>query len=383
MIIAGIELQSEWRRALTMWAPCLLAFTACLLFPGRTIAGEAKPAPLAQYGIEARPLTVSGLSSGGYMAVQLAVAHSSIFSGVGAIAAGPYGCAHTGGSESVNAARALGPCMEGKYHWVRRWQCMWFIATCPGPDHPDAAASVRLARENAARNAIDPLEHVKRQRVFLLSGRKDTSVVPAVVDALRAFYVELAPDHIAHEQLDGAAHTFPTEDFAAGNPCSRGQSPFVSDCDYDAAGKVLQAVHGPLQPRNNGALAGTLVEFDQTAFFPRDADAGLAASGYVYVPGACSEKLRPCTLHIALHGCRQNVADVQRGFVEGAGYNRWADTNAIIVLYPQVRAAPNLFARNPRNCWDWWGYSSAAWLDKRAPQMQAIIAMIDRLRSRP
>jgi pimeloyl-ACP methyl ester carboxylesterase len=383
MTIAAIGMQAVWRPGLTMWAPCLLAFTACLVLPTHTIAAETKPAALAQYGIEARPLTVSGLSSGGYMAVQLAVAHSAIFSGVGAIAAGPYGCAHTGGAESANAARALGPCMAGQYGWVRRWQCMWFIATCPGPDHPDAAASVRLARENARRNAIDPLEQVKRQRVFLLSGRKDTSVVPAVVDALQAFYTELAPDHIVHERLDDAAHTFPTEDFAGGNPCSRGESPYVSDCDYDAAGKVLQTVHGPLVPRNNGGPAGTLVEFDQTAFFPRDADAGMAATGYVYVPRMCSDKLRPCTLHIALHGCRQSAADVRRGFVEGAGYNRWADTNAIIVLYPQVRGARNLFARNPRNCWDWWGYSGTAWLDKRAPQMQAIIAMIDRLRSRP
>jgi hypothetical protein len=364
-------------------SPSLALLALALLFPGQTIAADAKPPPLAAYGIEARPLTVSGLSSGGYMAVQLAVAHSSIFSGVGAIAAGPYGCAYTDGSEAANLARALGPCMAGEYGWVKRWQCVWFIATCPGPDRPDAAASIRLARENANRKAIDALEHVRRQRVFLVSGRKDTSIVPAVADALQAFYNELAPGHLVHERLDHAAHTFPTEDFPAGNPCSRGESPYVSDCDYDAAGKVLQAVHGPLEARNNGTPAGTLVEFDQTAFFSRGADAGMATTGYAYVPRACSERVRPCTLHIALHGCRQTVADVRRDFVEGAGYNRWADSNAIIVLYPQVRAATSVFGRNPRNCWDWWGYSSAAWLDKQAPQMQAIVAMIDRLRSRP
>ncbi len=354
-----------------------------LLCPGENAAGEAKPAPLPHYAIEARPLTVSGLSSGGYMAVQLGVAHSSVFSGIGVIAGGPYACAYTGGTESVNVTRALGPCMAGKYGWVQRWQCLWFIATCPGADRPDAAASVRLARELAARNAIDPLEHVKGQRVFLLSGRKDTSVVPAVVDALQAFYAELGPARIVQEKLDNAAHTFPTEDFAGGNACSRGERPYVSDCDYDAAGKVLESVHGPLKSRNNGAPAGTLVEFDQARFFPAGVDTGMAASGYVYVPKTCSDKVLPCTLHVALHGCRQTVADVERSFVEGAGYNRWADTNAIIVLYPQVMPATSRFARNPENCWDWWGYSSTAWLDKRAPQMQAIVAMIDHLRSRP
>jgi Esterase PHB depolymerase len=363
--------------------PVTLAILAlALLFPGRTTAGEAQPLPLGHYGIAGQPVTVSGLSSGGYMAVQLAIAHSSVFTGVAVLAGGPYGCAYTGSTQSANAARALGPCMAGQYGWLQRWQCLWFIATCPGENRPDAAASVRLARELAGQNLIDPLDQVKRQRVFLLSGRKDTSVVPAVVDALQAFYIALGRGEIVHERLEDAAHTFPTDDFAGGNACSRGERPYVSDCDYDAAGKVLQYVHGALEPRNHGVLTGTLLEIDQTGFFPSDVDAGMARSGFVYVPRTCRDKASPCTLHVALHGCRQTVADVGRGFVEGAGYNRWADTNAIIVLYPQVRPTASRFARNPENCWDWWGYSSPAWLDKRAPQMQAIVAMIHHLRSR-
>jgi pimeloyl-ACP methyl ester carboxylesterase len=53
-------------------------------------AAGAQPLPRLQ--ADAEPLTVSGLSSGGYMAVQLAVAHSKRFRGVGVFAGGPYYC---------------------------------------------------------------------------------------------------------------------------------------------------------------------------------------------------------------------------------------------------------------------------------------------------
>ncbi|WP_235580933.1 hypothetical protein [Pseudorhodoferax sp. Leaf265] len=43
-----------------------------------------------------------------------------------------------------------------------------------------------------------------------------------------------------------------------------------------------------------------------------------------------------------------------RTVVDGGGFNRWADTNRLIVLYPQVaRSGASPF--NPKGCWDWWG----------------------------
>ena len=44
-------------------------------------------------------------------------------------------------------------------------------------------------------------------------------------------------------------------------------------------------------------------------------------------------------LHVVFHGCKQSASLVERKFVEHAGYNRWADTNAFIVLYPQTIAS--------------------------------------------
>ncbi len=48
---------------------------------------------LAALPIAAGSVTTSGISAGGYMAVQLHVAHSALVNGVGVVAAGPYYCA--------------------------------------------------------------------------------------------------------------------------------------------------------------------------------------------------------------------------------------------------------------------------------------------------
>ena len=57
--------------------------------------GAAQAAvPLPQLKIDAGQTSVSGVSSGGYMAVQLHVAYSATFKkGVGVVAAGPFNCA--------------------------------------------------------------------------------------------------------------------------------------------------------------------------------------------------------------------------------------------------------------------------------------------------
>ena len=48
---------------------------------------------LPAYNVDTSKTTVSGLSSGGFMANQLGIAYSTLFKGVGVFAAGPYMCA--------------------------------------------------------------------------------------------------------------------------------------------------------------------------------------------------------------------------------------------------------------------------------------------------
>jgi poly(3-hydroxybutyrate) depolymerase len=76
---------------------------------------------------------------------------------------------------------------------------------------------------------------------------------------------------------------------------------------------------------------------------------------------------------VALHGCRQNVAAVGEQWVRYAGYNRWADSNRIVVLYPQTGA------QAVNGCWDWWGYDNLHYATGEAPQMAGIKAMVEAL----
>ena len=49
--------------------------------------------PLPRLAATTNDVTVSGISSGGYMAVQFQVAYSSVVRGAGIVAGGPYYCA--------------------------------------------------------------------------------------------------------------------------------------------------------------------------------------------------------------------------------------------------------------------------------------------------
>ena len=66
-----------------------------------------------------------------------------------------------------------------------------------------------------------------------------------------------------------------------------------------------------------------------------------------------------------------------------SGYNAWADTNRIIVLYPQTVARPlmGLPPQNPQACWDWWSYVTHddSYVTKSGRQIKAIKAMLDTL----
>ncbi len=317
--------------------------TALLMFTGIT----AKAAPLPTLNVDPHEVTVSGLSSGGFMAVQLHVAYSATFGkGVGVVAGGPYDCA------AGSMANVTGRCMAH---------------SSPIP----ISELVAKTRQRAGAGLIDPVSNLATSRAYLFSGTLDSIVTPPVVDDLDSYYRSfLPPESIAYEKRIPAEHAFVTDNF--GNACTaRALPPYINNCGFDLAGAILGHLYGPLKPRKDGDLPGTLVEFDQAGFIKGH---GMAASGWIYTPQSCMARKR-CRLHVALHGCKQNSASIGLGFVNGTGYNRWADTNDIIVLYPQTsQEAVN-------GCWDWWGYDSGDYADKAGPQMAAIKAMVDRISS--
>lgn len=63
-------------------------------------------------------------------------------------------------------------------------------------------------------------------------------------------------------------------------------------------------------------------------------------------------------------------------YVDDAGLNEWADTNRIVVVYPQ--AIPTI-PDNGEGCWDWWGYTNSNYAQKNGPQMQTLFNMMKQL----
>lgn len=303
----------------------------------------AVAAPLPQLNIDKTQTTVSGVSSGGYMAVQLHVAYSATFKkGAGVVAGGPFNCAEG------SVLNAIGRC----------------LGRAPIP----VAGLVTITNDWAKSGVIDPTANLSNSSVYLFSGAKDSAVPTSTSVDLQTYYQNYLPAaNIALKKDIDAEHAVVTDDYGAG--CLIKAAPFINNCNFDMVGAMLQHIYGPLIPRVANAQDAALSEFDQTPFVTGH---GMAATGWIFVPKACAAGAT-CRLHVALHGCKQNAADVGQEFVRNAGYNRWADANNIVVMYPQTgKGATN-------SCWDWWGYDDANHAKKSAPQMVAIMAMIEQL----
>lgn len=325
-----------------------------------------KPIALPALGAKTSDVTVSGISSGAYMAGQFEFAHGAIVSGAAIIAGGPYGCSESmfastmpiTGTPMLNLNKAINGCMLGL---LDAWGAT------------DAKRLAEKTKERAERGDIDPLSNVTDDRVYLFTGQNDRTVVPSVVKAAAAFYktIGVQPANIKLVSDLPAGHAFVTED--AGAACEISEQPYVVDCNYDQAGDVLRHFYGQLNPRSN-APSGRFITFDQTVFDAGSAPDGMEDSGVAYIPKSCDEAAG-CRIHIAFHGCAQNRSSGGETFIRKTGFDRWADNNRLIILFPQVK----ITAFNPQGCWDWWGYTGAGYLTRNAPQIRAVKAMIDRL----
>ncbi|MDY0976167.1 poly(3-hydroxybutyrate) depolymerase [Massilia sp. CFBP9012] len=328
---------------------------------GAAMAQQAVPLPAL--GADLGQTTSSGLDSGGFMAGQLAVAYSNQIAGVGIIGGGPFYCAGTYPERSTleNAADA----------------CMNPIAR---PVGADGAVSFRNARMFAADGRIDPVQNLARQRVYIASGGNDVVVRTSVVEEVRTFYQQAgaAPGQIRYVFNREAGHAIATAN-PNDPPCAATQPPYINNCGFVQAHDVPRHLYPERTVAAGGAPSGQLIRFDQREFV-RGVRTSMDAEAYVYVPDAC--RGGGCAVHIVFHGCSQGASQIGSRFYRDVGYNGFADANRLIVLYPQVSRSSRIPA-NPRGCWDFWGYSQdqqgALFATKQAPQMQAVMAMIERL----
>lgn len=303
---------------------------------------EVEDVALSTFDIDPTRITVSGVSAGAFMAGQLHVAHSSVFGGAGFIAGGPYWCA------SGSITKALGPCMSG--------------------GDIGLGNLLAYARDQDAHGTIDTLDNLADDTVWVFHGALDTVVSKDVALATSSFYEGLlAPENITFVADVEASHGVPTLDI--GVACDTVASPYLNACAYDAAGELLQALSGPLNERVTAT--GQLLSIAQ----PGAADANMQKSAFLYVPVACASGER-CGIHVALHGCMQSAEVIGDVYAAGAGFNEWAESNNLLVLYPQV-ASSKFAPLNPKGCWDWWGYTGDAYATRAGPQIAVVKATLD------
>jgi hypothetical protein len=251
-------------------AALALLVAAVAWFGGCASAAE----PLGRLPADPGQVSVSGISSGAFMANQLHIAHSAGIMGAGIIAGGLYGCAVdsviSDGVFSL-ASLAVGPCMS--------------VPTLLKP----VESYAKVVAELAAQGWIDPPSNLARSHVYMFTGQADQVVNFKTVELGRNLYRTLGvpESQIIFRYHDlpapGAGHSWVTKNF--GNKCAANYLPFINRCTYDQAEDMLSTIYGPLQPPNIPP-SGRIVSFDQTEFVPGNAPEanGMSDTGYLLHP---------------------------------------------------------------------------------------------------
>ncbi|USX15437.1 poly(3-hydroxybutyrate) depolymerase [Oxalobacteraceae bacterium OTU3CAMAD1] len=352
-------------------------------------AGE-KIVQLGSYAASKRDNSISGLSSGAFMTVQLHLARSASFSGAGIIAGGPFRCAQTYRSREVVAA-------EDAYIENSLYICMSPLIPQTAPDPRQLAD---MTRDTAKAGLIDDVANLADDRLYIFTGSRDEVVYSDVVAKTRKFYEMLGvkPENIAYHDNVPAGHSIITNN-PEDSALATNQPPYINNGGFMQSHDILRHIYEGLEPPAE-RLAGQLVRFDQTEFLGTDAQwTSMSRFGYAYIPSrVLAGAVAAPRVHIALHGCKQgyNYTDYVNGradtanqppygnrYIASTGYNQIAESNDIIVLYPQAEGTDNGEIQNPDGCWDWWGYSSkdakSLYYSRDAVQIKAIHAMLDRL----
>ena len=246
--------------------------------------------------IDPTQISVSGISSGGFMAHQFHVAHSEHVMGAGIVAGGPYYCAQGTLIDAVSRCsqfvmlecKALG--LDPK--WCRRTD---LAPKSRNEIERAAAASFAEATRQEAAGTISKLANLKNGRVYLFSGTYDAIVPSGVMGTLFHFYVDadkgsVAPDNLTYNRTFPARHTMVRDSFdkpagdvvgdcglppAAAPPVDK--NAFIDDCE--AVAKSRERQNGcPLTPSAGSKAAVVSPPGEQQAICKDLQDVDLAGA---------------------------------------------------------------------------------------------------------
>ncbi|GLS28052.1 PHB depolymerase family esterase [Marinibactrum halimedae] len=323
------------------------------------IAADKLPA----LGVNLENTSVSGLSSGAFMTSQFYVVNSDIMVGAGVIAGGPYLCAQSYAYQSymVNATTA----------------CMNPLTASVGPN---TQMLVSKTKKLSKEKKIDNIDNIKDDKIYIFSGKADHVVATKVVDQTEKFFLDLGvdADSILYNTNVDAGHAIITNN-KKDTECDLTKAPFINDCDFEQSHRIIRHIYGDTKPPSEKAT-GKIIKFDQLEFVDSEYTS-MSKHAYAYVPDQCYSQ--SCNLHVVFHGCLQGADVIGDQYYAGTGYNEIADTNNLVMLYPQVHPSKGK-PLNPQGCWDFWGYSlpeesQPDYFTKEAPQIKAVTKMVKRL----
>jgi hypothetical protein len=398
---------------------------------------------LGPWSAFAGSVTVSGISSGGFMASQMATIYSSQISGVATVAGGVFFCAENSfqknlvangnsgffsyGVDSNMMYRSMGLNPRGSSNDQ-------FLVPLPSNpiyqsvgvcmERPEGAHQAETLEDGKPRpmdlrflkvfegqNLIQPTSNIAKQRVFIYQGKADTVVHPGMANKLIEFYMRLGVPRQAMKIVAGEGeHNFPTVR-SDGIDCKDTRFPYIASCSYDLAGDILQHTLG--RPLRRGKFNIQNLRH----ILQLKAPPSLAKYGYIYASPFCLAHPSECDLHVALHGCEMSddfdpnfqqlyeskvqlthtltVTDVEMSarqpkmgglsFARRSGYAEYADdpSNRLMILFPQTQITTANYPANPHGCWDWFGYTGAYYATNRGSETAWLNRFINTVRTNP
>lgn len=367
--------------------------------------------------------TISGISSGAFMAVQMSTIFSNQFSGVGTVAGGFFYCAQNHLQEKIKEGQltligAKNLFLYSNTNLISTNTSQWFEPATANPIYQSVAVCMHNPKmatrpdleKFEAEKKIRPIDNFKFLKTYIYQGEFDSVVHKEMAQQLVAFYNEnkIPNENIKLSRGEGG-HNFPTDKENL-NSCLAEKVPYISSCNKDVAKEILEQTTSNLYIKSEPSLDHIFV-VDQNLDVKNKMAAekdwkqpsqSLAPYGYLYANEKCLKDPASCHLHVALHGCEmsdsynkdfdevyaeqvskyQNLSMRKKSklivnvlnlpyieqktnmygalkFVVNAGYIDYAEKNNLMILFPQTWITEENYPYNPKGCWDWFGWTGS------------------------
>lgn len=400
-----------------------MRWLGCLIL-GFTLTSRAYFAPGS--------FTVSGISSGGFMADQLAVSYSQRVKAAAIIAGGYFYCAENHLQDYWQKTGAIGllqyqvnpqplkllSSVMSKFFFDIK---DFYAPSLSNPLYRALTVCMKQPQYNllsqqiwglafeqmkilAQENKIDPLINIKDQKYLLYHGGKDQVVDPQMqgqIEIIKKYFGNTSIKVIANPE---GGHNFPTAKKTS-LKCHQEQPPYVGSCQLDLASEIINYFYPEFE--NKAYSVGAIRTFVVSQDTPERPDS-IAPYGYAVASDYCMKAPKNCKVHVALHGCKmsdyfdenlQKDFETQVGrvgisyqpkdqerelsynlksFVELSGFAEAIANKPIIVVFPQTQITQSNYPLNPAGCWDWYGWTGRDYAFKSGSEMSWLMNWLSR-----